>query len=74
MAKVITMFDQYLFQLGCGHAVVLGRFQNAQSWTNCGKNTDLTATPFRERLVHDLDTATQIDLQEKDKGNTAVRA
>ena len=66
----VSMLDQMTFQLGCGHEVVLGRLSNLTRWVceSCGKETDLTTAPFRERLVKDLDTAVQIDLQAKERG------
>jgi hypothetical protein len=58
----ITMFDQMLFGLACGHQVVLGRLDGLNSWTceKCGKPTDLRAEPYRKELEHDRDTADQI--------------
>jgi hypothetical protein len=69
------MLDQILFRLECGHDVVLGRLSNLTTWVceECGKETDLTKTPFREQLVKDLDTALQIDLQAKERGETITR-
>jgi hypothetical protein len=71
----VSMLDQMLFPLECGHEVVLGRLSNLTKWVceSCGKETDLTKSPFRERLVQDLDTAVQIDLQEKERGETITR-
>ena len=71
----ISMFDQMLFPLVCGHEVVLGRLSNLKTWVceKCGKETDLTKSPFRERLVKDLDTALQIDLQAKERGEAITR-
>ena len=71
----VSMLDQMMFQLGCGHEVVLGRLSNLTKWVceSCGKETDLTKSPFRERLVKDLDTAVQIDLQEKERGEANTR-
>lgn len=76
MPNVITMFDQLLFELSCGHLVVLGRLQGQDSWTceECHHATDLTAPHVRERLTADFDTATQIDLQNKERGLMVVRA
>jgi len=37
------------------------------------EGTDLTKVPFRLRLVKDLDTALQIDLQKKERGETITR-
>ena len=72
---VISMLDQMLFQLDCRHEVVLGRLSNLTKWVceSCGKETDLTRSPFRERLVQDLDAAVQIDLQAKERGETITR-
>ncbi len=36
----------------------------------CNQKTDLTAEPFKLALVRDLNAALQIDLQEKEKGET----
>jgi hypothetical protein len=71
----ISMLDQMLFPLGCGHEVVLGRLSNLTKWVceSCGKETDLSKSPFRERLVKDLDTAVQIDLQAKERGEPITR-
>jgi hypothetical protein len=71
----ISMLDQMLFQLACGHEVVLGRLTNLQSWVceTCGNATDLTSEPYRSELVQDLDTAIQIDLQAKERGETINR-
>jgi hypothetical protein len=62
-AMTISMLDQMMFNLSCGHEVVLGRMANMESWAceACGNTTDLTAEPFKSRLAHDLDTAMQID-------------
>ena len=71
----ISMLDQMLFRLACGHDVVLGRMANSTTWVceKCGKSTDLTKPPFKAQLVHDLDTAVQIDLQAKERGETVTR-
>jgi len=44
----ISMLDQMLFKLSCGHDVVLGRMSNVERWVceTCGKTTDLTVEPF----------------------------
>ena len=70
----ISMLDQMLFPLSCGHDVVLGRLQGAERWTceECGKQTDLTGE-VRAALVKDLDTAVQIDLQVKERGGKVER-
>ena len=48
---------------------------NLATWVceECGQSTDLTKTPFKETLVKDLDTALQIDLQAKERGETITR-
>ncbi len=71
----ISMFDQMLFTLSCGHEVVLGRLSNTQAWVceSCGKSTDLTKPPFKDTLLKDLDTALQIDLQAKERGEAVTR-
>jgi hypothetical protein len=71
-----SMLDQMMFDLSCRHTVVLGRLEKQGLWTckTCGKKTDLTAEPFKSTLDHDFDTATQIDLQEKAKGEAVTRA
>ena len=71
----VSMLDQMMFQLGCGHEVVLGRLSNLTRWVceSCGKETDLMQSPFRERLVKDLDTAVQVDLQAKERGEGITR-
>lgn len=70
----ISMLDQMMFPLLCGHEVVLGRLQGMESWTceTCGKQTDLTGG-FRSMLVRDLDTAVQIDLQARARGEKVER-
>jgi hypothetical protein len=74
-AMTISMLDQMMFNLSCGHEVVLGRMANMESWAceACGNTTDLTAEPFKSRLARDLDTAMQIDVQKLQKGNTITR-
>ncbi len=59
----ISMLDQMLFMLG--HT----------KWTceQCGKETDLSLDPFKAALAKDLDTAEQIDLQHKERGQTVER-
>jgi hypothetical protein len=71
----VSMLDQMMFQLGCGHEVVLGRLSHLTKWVceSCGKETDLTKSPFREQLVQDLDTAFQIDLQAKERSEAITR-
>jgi hypothetical protein len=72
---VISMLDQMLFRLACGHDVVLGRVANRKNWMceSCGKETDLSAEPFESKIEKDLDTATQIDLQQKARGEAVTR-
>jgi hypothetical protein len=71
----ISMLDQMLFNLSCGHEVVLGRLQKQRLWTceACGKKTDTTSEPYKAALDHDFDTASQIDLLAKGKGETVSR-
>ena len=71
----ISMLDQMLFNLSCGHEVVLGRLEKQRLWTceTCGKKTDLTAAPHQTTLEHDFDTANQIDAHAKKKGETVNR-
>jgi hypothetical protein len=75
-AMALSMFDQMLFALVCGHTVVLGRLENAKSWTceACGKVTDLSVSPAREALAKDWDTANQIDARAREGGERVVRA
>jgi hypothetical protein len=70
----ISMLDQMLFPLQCGHDVVLGRLQGAEGWIceKCGKQTDLTGE-VRAALVKDFDAAVQIDLQAKERGEKIER-
>jgi hypothetical protein len=78
MPTTTTMFDQMPFGLACGHTVVLGRLDGKKEWTceekGCRRRTDLTAEPFKSALAKDIDTAVQIDLQNKAKGPTITRA
>jgi hypothetical protein len=69
------MFDQMLFPLSCGHDVVLGRLQARNKWTceTCGMETDLSAEPAKARLVQEIDTALQIDLQAQERGESVTR-
>jgi hypothetical protein len=73
---VLSMLDQILFPLRCGHDVVLGRLENRQTWAcdDCEVVTDLTQNPFREAIEKERDTAKQIDLQVKERGGTVERA
>jgi Mrp family chromosome partitioning ATPase len=65
-----SMLDQIIFNLRCGHHVVLGRLANKSRWTckDCGEETDLAAEPYKKALERDLDTATQLDFQAKVRG------
>jgi hypothetical protein len=69
------MLDQMLFKLACGHEVVLGRLPNLDRWVceSCGESTDLAVPPFQAVLAKDLDTAHQIDLQAKERGEEVKR-
>ena len=71
---VISMLDQMLFPLSCGHNVDLQRLQGAVKWIcdECSKQTDLTGA-VRAALVKDLDTALQIDIQAKERGHQIER-
>jgi hypothetical protein len=48
----ISMLDQMLFPLVCGHTVVLGRLQGANTWTceECGRETGLSSGQFKDLL------------------------
>src|SRR5436190_18353418 len=72
----ISQFDQMLFDLACGHQVVLGRLDKADTWTCeiCGKVTELGVEPHRTELERDRDTAEQIDKQARERGETIERA
>lgn len=72
---VVSMLDQMMFKLICGHEVVLERVTNLDGWVceSCGRKTDLTKQPFKSILVSDLETALQTDLQEKAKGEAITR-
>jgi hypothetical protein len=74
-AMTVSMLDQMLFPLACRHEVVLGRMANLETWVceTCGKTTDLTMEPFKSELAQDLDTAMQIDAQERAEGNAITR-
>jgi hypothetical protein len=76
MKKTITWFDQMPFKLACGHSVVLGRLDKADTWPcqECGNTTDLRVEPYRKSLERDRDTAEQIDKQARQRGETVVRA
>jgi len=71
----ISMLDQLYFPLPCGHEVILGRLQGAKSWSceRCNKQTDLSESEVRAALVKELDTAVQIDLQAKERGEQVRR-
>jgi hypothetical protein len=70
MKTTISMLDQMLFELSCGHTVVLGRLAHSKTWTceTCSKSTDLNADPYKAALAHDLDTANQIAAQVRARG------
>ena len=72
----MSMLDQMLFKLPCGHDVVLGRLEKRSLWTceDCEEKADLAAEPYKAALERDLDTASQIDLQAKGRGETVTRA
>ena len=57
-AMAISLLDQMLFSLPCGHNVVLGRVQGAESGPvrRAVSTTDLTGA-VRAALVQDFDTA-----------------
>jgi hypothetical protein len=71
----LSMFDQFQFVLACGHAVVLGRLDNAETWTceRCGEVTNLRAEPDRTALERDRDTANQLDAQARERGEIITR-
>ena len=71
----ISMLDQMLFPLACGHDVVLGRLARCKKWTceTCGQSTDLSADPYKTALERDLDTASRIDAQVRARGGTIDR-
>lgn len=70
----ISMLDQLPFNLSCSCTVVLGRLEKQRLWTceTCNRETDLTAEPYKTNLERDFDTATQIDLRAKRKGETVI--
>jgi len=74
----LSMFDQFLFRLSCGHDVVLGRLDGKDTWRcdeeGCGKVTDLRTEPFSTLLAKERDTADQIDKQARQRGETVRRA
>jgi hypothetical protein len=71
----ISMLDQMLFPLACGHDVVLGRLAHSKTWTceTCGQSTDLSADPYKTALERDLDAANQIDAQVRARGEIIER-
>ena len=73
---VLSMFDQMLFNLACGHTVVLGRLDKAETWKceTCGMVTDLRFEPYSDRLAGERDTASDIDKRERASGKTVTRA
>jgi hypothetical protein len=70
-----SMLDQILFPLSCRHLVVLGRLEKSEKWVceDCGKSTDFSCDPYKTPLAEDLNTARQIDLQAKQRGETIRR-
>jgi hypothetical protein len=76
MKKTLSMFDQMLFNLACGHAVVLGRLHDVNSWAceECRMVTNLRVEPHRSRLAQEWDTADQLDKQARERGEDIVRA
>jgi hypothetical protein len=71
----ISLLDQMLFGLNCGHTVVVGRLIDQKNWVceECQKNSNLSVEPTKSRLAKDIDTAQQIDLQVKAKGGEVTR-
>src|SRR5262245_18220922 len=74
--NAVTMLDQKLFPLACGHSLVVGRLNNADTWEceYCRTVTDLRVEPYKSRLAQDRDIASEIDKQERSRGKTIVRA
>lgn len=76
--KTITMHDQRYFHLACGHSVVLGRLQNADTWQceekGCAVITNLCDEPHKRRLARERDTADELDKQARARGEIVVRA
>jgi len=71
----ISMLDQMLFTLSCGHEVVIGRLEQAKVWKceKCGRSMDLGVEPRKSALAKDLDTARQVDLQAVKRGQRITR-
>jgi hypothetical protein len=71
----ISMLDQMLFKLSCGHKVVLGRLVGKNDWTcdQCRQTTDLSSSPYNAAFDQDLETANLIDSLEKARGNKVRR-
>lgn len=71
----ISMLDQMLFKLSCGHKVVLGRLLGTKNWIceECHQTTDLSSGPYNATFEKDLETANLIDSLEKARGNTVTR-
>ncbi len=72
----LSMFERTFFNLACGHDVILGRLDQAKTWTceRCGNVTDLRADPYCKKLEHARDTADRIDKQARQRGDTVVRS
>ena len=71
----ISMLDQMLFTLDCGHEVIIGDLEHAKIWMcpECRKSTNLDREPRKSALMKDLDTARQVDLQAKERGQSITR-
>ena len=77
MSKTMTisMLEQMLFTLNCGHEVVIGRLEHAETWKceECKKLNDLRLEPRNVALAKDLEAARQIDLQAENRGQIITR-
>jgi hypothetical protein len=71
---MLSMFDQMLFHLACGHTVVLGRLEKAATWTceKCGTTTDLRAEPHKQMLADNRRMASEFDKENLARGWTIV--
>ncbi|MET4482100.1 hypothetical protein ABIB66_006662 [Bradyrhizobium sp. F1.13.3] len=71
----ISMLDQMLFKLPCGHKVVLGRLFGAKDWTCelCHQKIELSSGPCKAAFEKDLEKANLVDLLEKARGNKVTR-
>jgi hypothetical protein len=58
-----------------GHAVVLGRLDNADTWIceRCGEVTNLRTEPYHTALECDRNTANHVDAQARERGETVTR-